>query len=77
MNHVKGVGHRKPTAQNCTKMSLNLSVLKAMQSLAHDWWNHTRFRILKVKFHAYIWIFKRRLEMRTVTRENLVTIQNN
>ena len=57
MNHVKGVGHRKPPVQSRIKTSLNLSIVKAMQSLAHYWWNHTSFRIKKVYFRHTFDIF--------------------
>ena len=60
MNHVKGVGHRKPPVQSRIKTSLNLSIVKAMQSLAHYWWNHTSFRIKKVYFLRKFDIFSRR-----------------
>ena len=36
MSRMKGIGHEKPPAQSRTKTSLNLSIAKAMQSLAHD-----------------------------------------
>ena len=36
MSHVKGIGHGKPPAQSRSKTSLNLSIVKATQSLAHD-----------------------------------------
>ena len=57
MNHVKGVGHRKPPVQSRIKTSLNLSIVEAMQSLAHYWWNHTSFRIKKVYFRHTFDIF--------------------